>query len=470
METGRNGVIGKVRAVIYSHSMIQHGENVICALSGGADSVCLLLALKDISREMDFSLSAFHVNHSMRGDESDGDELFCKRLCERLDIPFSSARVDVYARAAETGESSEEAARVLRYAALDNYAESINGAKIATAHNLCDNSETMLFNLTRGTGLKGLCGIPYVRGNIIRPLIEVTRDEIEAFLKEKGQDFVTDSTNLTDDYSRNMIRHNVIPRLMKINPSLHEALLRLRESAAQDDALLTSMADAADKSIGTMPSPVRKRYIRSRLEEAEMSVSADRLALLDSLMETSAGCSDTKRYQLSGSIFAVFRKGVMTVEDTAPVSTESFRAEIRTDISSEVNIPQYDKTVKITRYSGDISDPNSIVNEKLTNHCLNCVKIQGVAILRNKQDGDRFEPSGKPYTVRLKKLFSSMKIPVSQRQTALVIEDDKGIIWSEYGGVSKRAACSPKDISDGCGFIAVEVVRGCITPQEVSRR
>ena len=194
-------MLDTVKRTISDYMMLETGENVLVALSGGADSAALLLSL----RELGYSVRAFHLNHCLRGAESDRDEAFCRRLCEKLGVELTVERVDI---AAAAGDSAvEETARRIRYARLEHAA---HGAKIAVAHNADDNLETMLFHLVRGTGAKGLTGIPPVRGRIIRPLIEVERREIEAFLRERGQDFVTDSTNADTVYTRNRLRQEVV--------------------------------------------------------------------------------------------------------------------------------------------------------------------------------------------------------------------------------------------------------------------
>ena len=199
------------------YSMTETGDEVIAALSGGADSVCLLLALNELKETLGIKLSAIHVNHCLRGNESDRDEQFCRDLCGRLRIPLICGRFNVKEEAENRKISTELAARDIRYRFFQ---ENSSGKKIATAHTANDNAETVIFNLARGTGTKGIAGIPPVRGNIIRPLINVTRSQIENYLKEKNQEYVTDSTNLTDDYTRNIIRHIVIPVIEQINSSL----------------------------------------------------------------------------------------------------------------------------------------------------------------------------------------------------------------------------------------------------------
>ena len=230
----------KVKNTILKFSMLPEERpcNITVALSGGADSVALLYSLYLLKDELKLSLSACHVNHNLRGEESDGDELFVRRLCRMLDIPLyvKNVRVSDYVG---KHESTELVARRIRY---DFFSELGADRLIATAHTASDNCETVLINLIRGTALSGLCGIPPKRDNIIRPLIDCTREDIEQFCKENSLGYVTDSTNLSDDYPRNKLRLNIIPELKKINPSLMASVSRMSQSVALDDKYLDKIA------------------------------------------------------------------------------------------------------------------------------------------------------------------------------------------------------------------------------------
>lgn len=229
----------KVKNTILNSGMLtDRHRNITVALSGGADSVALLCCLYMLKEELDISLSACHVNHNLRGEESDGDELFVRRLCRMLDIPLYVRNIRV-ADYVGRHESTELVARRIRY---DFFGELGRGRLIATAHTASDNCETVLINLIRGTALSGLCGIPPKRDNIIRPLIDCTREEIERFCRENSLGYVTDSTNLTDDYTRNKLRLNIIPELKRINPSLVAAIGRMSRSVTLDDKYLDKIA------------------------------------------------------------------------------------------------------------------------------------------------------------------------------------------------------------------------------------
>ncbi len=216
-------------------------KNIIVALSGGADSVALLFALLQLKDELELNISACHVNHNLRGEESDGDEDFVRSLCEKLSVPLEVRSVDIIS-AQKKHESIEETARKARYSFFEELAERYS-ASVATAHTASDNSETVLMNMLRGTGLKGLCGIPPVRDYIIRPLIACTRNDTEKFCAENNLGYVTDSSNLSTLYTRNKIRLEIMPQLLEINPSFAAAVTRMTAGLADDSRYLEKIAE-----------------------------------------------------------------------------------------------------------------------------------------------------------------------------------------------------------------------------------
>ena len=197
----------KVVRALQQYSMLNQGDSVIVALSGGADSVALLNVICSFKEKYNLKIYAAHLNHGIRGEEAERDENFCKILCDKLNIELFTKRINIRQLAKVQKISEELCGRNERYSFFENLSRRLN-AKIATAHTASDNAETVLFNLARGSSLGGISGILPVRDNIIRPLIYVTRAEVEQYCKENNLDYVTDSTNLTDDYTRNHIRHN----------------------------------------------------------------------------------------------------------------------------------------------------------------------------------------------------------------------------------------------------------------------
>ena len=213
---------------------------VLCAVSGGADSMCLLHLLWS----QGYDVTAAHFEHGIRGEESLRDAGFVEVWCKEHGIPFLPGHGDAPAYAEQNGMSLEEAARKLRYDFLYQAAERAGAVYILTAHNLDDNAETLLFNLTRGSGTLGLRGIPQSRGMLLRPLLHVSRAEIDAYLEENHVPHVEDSTNQNDDYTRNLIRHQIMPLLRQINPRVSEAAARTAFLAARDEDCLFQMAAA----------------------------------------------------------------------------------------------------------------------------------------------------------------------------------------------------------------------------------
>ena len=209
----------EVLAWMQAQRMTEPGDTVVCAVSGGADSVSMLHVLLSLQDTLGIRVEAAHFNHHLRGAESDRDEAFVRQLCASLGVPLHTGGGDVQARAAQTHESLEEAARKLRYAFFDTLP-----GLVATAHTQDDNLETVLLNLTRGTGLAGLTGIPPKRGRLIRPMLVCTRAQIEACLAEHGFSYVTDSTNLLPDARRNRLRQRVIPLLREENPAVAQTV------------------------------------------------------------------------------------------------------------------------------------------------------------------------------------------------------------------------------------------------------
>jgi tRNA(Ile)-lysidine synthase len=209
---------------------------ILAAVSGGADSTAMLHMLLESGQKV----VAAHYNHGLRSKSSDGDEVFVCAMCRKLGVPFVSGRGDVFA--VSGGKSLEDTARKLRYAFLEREREKYKLDWIATAHNADDNVETVLMNMIRGTGLSGLCGIPYQRGNIVRPLLRISRDEILRYLRERNIPNRDDRSNFDTAFRRNYIRHEIIPELTKINPALTDAVVRLTDSLKEDEHYLLSLA------------------------------------------------------------------------------------------------------------------------------------------------------------------------------------------------------------------------------------
>lgn len=308
----------KVASACADYKMIEEGNAVVIALSGGADSVSLLHAMKQLSGRLGFEVSACHINHHIRGEESDRDMRFCEELCRRLGIPLVIREADVPALQ-QKHESLEECARRVRY---DFFAEVSGGKKLATAHNSNDCAETVLLNMMRGTGLKGLCGVPPVRGNIIRPLIYCTRADVEEYCRSNDLTWVTDSTNLDTDYTRNKIRHIILPEMLKINGSLFPTMNRMERSLRSDSDFLEEMAAKAleearcpggysAEALAALPTPLQSRAIRMIFSAGGIEPSALRINTAAEILAAGRGKFNPCR----GKFFVVKRGAAFVISE-----------------------------------------------------------------------------------------------------------------------------------------------------------
>ena len=433
-----SGVLDKIKAICLEYNMISPGDTIVCGLSGGADSVCLLTALLKLSAEMDFSVEAVHVNHCLRGDESDGDEDFCRRLCGELGVPFRAERRDVKSFAEENSLSVEEAARKVRYAVFSSVS---GGKKIATAHNADDNLETMLLNLVRGSGIKGIAGIPPVRGNIIRPLLAVSRREIESYLLECDQDFVTDSTNLSDDYTRNKLRHNVIPVLKQINGSLTETAVGTARVLRSENDFIESetqnvykscLGDASLRCISAYPQVIRRRCI-SRLV-CENIPSNGSLISEKKLAEWEKIAVSGGKINISGDFFLISDgKTVLLKKIPAKKDPEKICRPLQIGENR-----LFDGHVLLCRLvECDNMEKISFVHKNSTINWLDYDKIIGRAVVRNRKNGDRIQLKGRNFTSSVKKLINE-QIPASLRPFIHFIEDEEGTVYGDEIGIAQR--------------------------------
>lgn len=279
------------------------GGTLLCAVSGGRDSVCLLHYLASIAPQHGFFVAAAHLNHRMR-PEAQRDEDFVRDLCAALRVPFYTEAAPVYERAAQWGLSVEETGRQLRYAFLSRTADAIGARRIATAHHAQDQAETVLLNLLRGTGTEGLGGIPPVRGRIVRPLLQTDRAEIEDYLTAHGLSHVEDSTNEDTHYARNRLRRELWPQLEGINPALVRTIGRTAELVRRENDYLDALAAAYLPPEGTRietarllaaPEVLRRRAVRlllGRLPTGKKDVGAVHIDVLLTLLESGSGALD----------------------------------------------------------------------------------------------------------------------------------------------------------------------------------
>ena len=404
---------------------------VVCAFSGGADSSVLLRFLSDYLKKAGKPLYAAHMNHMIRGEDADADENFCRTVCRSLGIELFVRKTDVPAQAKACGEGLEEAARRLRYAFLREISEKTGGALIATAHNSTDNAETVLFNLARGTSVHGLGGIAPVRDNIIRPLLFATSEEIREFAAENGISYVTDKTNSDTDYTRNLIRHTVIPNLRKINPRMDSAFLRLSGSARRDDGYLNSLAENIAGG--------RKIIPREAFDSLDDSLAGRVIMLLCSEKCTRKNISEKNisdvleliKSKRVGSVSApgvrifVHRDGVFAGDDSESRAPDG---EIPLVLGEFVRFGDY--FAGIFENEENIPRENENIYNLFIHGTLDRDKIKNELFVRKRRAGDTFRLHS--VNRKLKKLMCDEKIPQRLRASLPLVCDGDGIVFVPF--------------------------------------
>ncbi len=420
--------------------MLRYGDSVITGLSGGADSCALLCLLVSLRDSMGLKIYACHVNHCIRGEEADKDENFTVELCKKLDVKLFTLRIDVVKEAQLRGIGTEQCGREIRYSFFEEKAKEL-GAKIATAHTASDNAETVIFNMTRGSGIKGLCGIPPVRGNIIRPLIEASRADTEAYCRQNGIDYMTDSSNLERIYNRNKIRLDVIPVLKEINPSLEKTLSGLSFRLRETSSYIHDTASAALKNAGT-----ENGYSCDMIRDMPPVIFAEAVRILCTKFDI---IPEAKHIELIRKI--VYNNGAVEIKNGvfAVCSQNSFRIIKKTEqdeITPCSEIPlETDKTIsinnkKIQTYLINTEDfHNRKKNEKFVfNNLLDYDTIPLSSVFRTRRSGDVFSPANRNVTKSVKKLFIEMKLPREKRDGLLMLAKGSEILWIEGAGVSEK--------------------------------
>jgi len=440
MNTDNSLVYEKAKKAIEKYAMLKKGSKVIVGLSGGADSVCLLHFLNSIKNEYDLTIVSAHINHGIRGDEADNDARFSRELSESLNIEFKLLEVDCIKEAKENNETVEEAGRRIRYEFFSSLADGENSV-IATAHNSNDNMETVIFNLTRGASLSGAKGIPPKRENIIRPLIFCSREEIEEYCKGNSLSFVTDSTNLSDDYTRNKIRHLVIPELKRINSNAEAAFSRFSESVRSDAEYLDELAQEAFKKaeinensysvsvLNSFHKAIKNRVIFKAIEKfsGETPDSKKIQAVFD--------CIDgNSKIQLYKNCYAETKNGVLKLfSDVNNICEKKEKIELPEKV---FNCEFKGYSIKSELYE-NISQK---VNDLLLDNLIDCDTIYGNLVLRTREEGDKITLRKRNVTKTLKKLFIEENIPKEEREKIPVIADDNGVVWVFGFGVNKKNA------------------------------
>ncbi len=431
----------KITAFIEENRLIENGDTVIVALSGGADSVTLLHILCSEKEKYDLTIRAAHLNHGIRGEEADRDERFVGELCEGLGIPLDVRRADIPATARERGISEELCGREARYAFFAELSEAY-GARVATAHNRDDNAETVLWNLIRGAGVGGLSGIPPKRGAFIRPLLCCSRAEIEAYCAQNGLRFVTDSTNLEPQYTRNRIRLQIMPLLRELNTSADGNIVRTAEIMRETDAYLENISSLELKRCQTnsgydcegllrLPPAVRAYALRTLADAVGAPMDHTHVALVTDAMRVGGAVS------LGGGYSAVCAQGILRI-----IADNADKNAVEC-----VPLAAYPGAIRLQIQDGRIfCDGTPIDRQKINNLFLNnlipCDIITDDTVVRLRREGDSFSDSRRGVTKTLKKLFNELKIPREKRDSVLIAADGSRVLWIEGVGSAQSVDLS----------------------------
>lgn len=463
-----NSFVDRVRRFASVHELFVYGGKYIVALSGGADSVSLLFVLKHLEHELGIGVEAAHCNFHLRGAESVRDEEFCKQLCERLSVPLHLIHFDTQAYADLHRVSIEMAARDLRYGYFENLRRDIEAQDICVAHHRDDSVETVLLNLVRGTGLRGLRGIQPRNGNIIRPLLSLSREDIVQYLGALGESYVTDSTNLHNDVKRNKIRLDVMPLLRELNPSVSQSIfessLRVGEALKVfDEAMKRSIADVTTPPRGcTCPKctnqPVRKCTNQPLLVQQSLlhqqrctlqanhplTISIDRLKQQPSPEYTlheilsPRGFTSAQIDQIYGSLDSC-SAGKTIASDSHELAFDrgSLLVQPRTnaaDAARSMRIPEtgtyvFSDSLKIKVAAEDCGD-DYVPSRAADCVCLDASNIKFPLTLRHIEQGDRFVPFGMNGMKLVSDYLTDRKKTVFEKRAQLVVTDaQQRIVW-----------------------------------------
>lgn len=393
----------RIDKTVKKFNMFSKGDRVLAAVSGGADSMLLISYLLYAKARFDLTLCVAHIEHGIRGQDSLDDAEFVKNFCKKNALEYHQLSIDTVNEALEAKMSVEEYARKRRYEFFD----SISCDKIATAHNLSDNVETALFRLSRGTGLKGVCSIPPVRGKIIRPLIEISSDDIRNYCNENSIAYRYDSTNSSNEYSRNYIRNVIIPDFKKLNGAFENNINSFIESANEDYLFIENAVNAAFEDtvndnkillskLKEFDIAVSKRVIKKYFYENGIEIDKFHLGEIVMLMNK---CG---KIQIKGSYFAVSDKEYLRLADFSKQKNNfSF-------VSKILNISEFN-------------------NNSVDFYC-DCDKIIGKVTVKARKPGDTIRPTGRNCRKTLKKLFNELRIPQEKRDSTAVFYDDMGVI------------------------------------------
>jgi tRNA(Ile)-lysidine synthase len=444
---------GKARSTIQRLSMLNGGERVVVSVSGGPDSVALLLFLADIADEMDLSLAVFHLDHMFRGEESRQDAAFVRELADRLGLPAEVIAIDVHAESEGSHRSPQDAARFVRLERLFDYADRLGANRVAVGHTADDQVETFLMRMVQGAGLTGLAGIGAESGMVIRPLIEVWRHEIEQYLRERGVTARIDSSNLDVGYLRNRVRHNLVPYIVsEFGEATREVILRQVELLARDREMFQQMARRATDEVArfddgrfridreglkSLDPSLRYGVIREawmRLMPGEPMLSSRHIAdVMDRIVDGSSGAG----IDLPHGMVAEREYGEVIIGCREPGGVILQRQAL--DVPGQAR-PGGGVLIEASRVErGDVVFDEEANTEYVRPDLKLPLEVRGPT------PGDRFQPIGLPYQRKLKDYFIDVKLPRRERPVVPLVLEDCQVVWVAGHRLDDRYKLRPGD-------------------------
>lgn len=425
-----NATEQKVLRFIKENDLIKTNDKILIALSGGPDSIFVLHFFNKYKNKFKIELSAVHINHLLRGQESDRDEMFCEAVCKELVIPFYSYRKNVKALAKRKNLSIELAAREVRYSAFQKLAKENKSDKIVTAHTANDNIETVFLNLIKGAGLNGIAGIPVKRGNIIRPILCLTKTEILNYLESNQFEYRIDQSNLSNEFERNFLRNEIIPLISKLNPSLDKAILN---TSVNLQGLINELNLDKDET--------DLRFIRNEFVKIPITYFAKKnkkisLHLLKNVLDQNFGV----KFQSTD-----IKKITSLIDNQAGKSEELSASLVALRSRNEILIKQKTEKPKLISKEIKAGEKVKIGNKTLSIEKINPVNIkiiidsniefisadnlQSVFQIRNWKDGDKFNPIGMKGTKKVSDYLNDIKMDSFEKKNQLVLLNNNKIVW-----------------------------------------
>ena len=430
-----------VKNTIINHKLLDIDDNIVIGVSGGHDSMTLLYVLESLKDELKFNIYVAHINHGVRGSESDGDEDYVKSICKKLNIPFYSHKTNMDEYAKKHKLTSEEAGREIRYYFFRKILKELGGGKIAVAHNKNDQAETLIMRFIRGTGIDGLRGMEYKNGDIIRPLLDIDRSYIEKYCDDNGITPRIDKTNFQPIYGRNKVRLELIPYIQKtFNKGIIDTLYRTSTIMKNDSDFLqeytenkySKMLEKESESkiylniekFYSLHQSIKTRVVRYAIERLNGSIKGLEEKHIKDILNLVSSKVTGKKINITNNIVVKISYNNLIIEKSEKV--EDIRYNYKLDVNSTINILELGSSIKskMTSVSSiKIDENNDFIKY------FDYDKVKNNLYIRNRIDGDRFRPIGMKGSKKLKDFFIDEKVPRDYRNTIPLVVDDEDILW-----------------------------------------